>query len=311
MRCIKQNNKTGFTLIELSLSIAFIGVLSIIVVVLINNAVTSYHRGIILNEINTVGMDLVEDMKLSVQNSEAKSLISGCDNLFADNAEQLNNCKADGAKSFASIVRYSQVNVGKKSAVRTPVYGAFCTGNYSYVWNSGYLFQTAEESKIDGNGNKDAKRFKLKYKISGENNTKESTGFRLLKVRDDGRWVCKAGVTKNNTDKKYRTMTAMEDYLVNSIDISDHPIGEDPKDILADESGLAMYDLTAAVTPGDDNRNMFYSATFILGTVRGGINVMAAGDFCTPPGDATNYAIEAFNYCAINKFNFAAMATGG
>ena len=308
MRRIRRGNRIGFTLIELSLSIAFIGILSIIVVVLINNAVTSYHRGIIMNEINTVGMDLVEDMRLSVQNSEAKPLINGCDDLYVDNADQLKSCKDDGAKSFASIVRYGKVSVGKKSAVKTPIYGAFCTGNYSYVWNSGYLFQTAEESKI--NGRDDKNTLALKYKINGGDEETKS-GFRLLKVRDEGRWVCKAGVTKNNTSKVYRNMTAMEEYLDTTIIITDHPIGEAPKDVLADESGLAMYDLTAAVTAGESNRNMFYSATFILGTVRGGINIMTSGDYCTPPGDATNYTIEAFNYCAINKFNFAAMATGG
>ena len=54
--------KKGFTLVELSLSIAFIAILSITVALIINDAISTYRRGLTLNQINTVGMDLVDDM---------------------------------------------------------------------------------------------------------------------------------------------------------------------------------------------------------------------------------------------------------
>ncbi len=300
--------KKGFTIVELSLSIAFIGTLSIIVVVMINNAVASYHRGIILNEVNTVGMDLVEDMRLSVQNSEAKKLMNECNEIYYndDSSNAADECKEDGAKSFVTVVKYADVKVGNSDSINAPVYGAFCTGSHSYLWNSGYFFarREGENIKIENSN-----WLTLKYKLNDETATATANEFRLLKVKDEGRWVCKSLATDgngyvdmDNPDKRKN--------LTNKADISSHNIGEEPKDILAEESGLTMYDLSAIVSMSDNNRSMFYSASFILGTIRGGINVMATGDYCTPPG-SLNTGVEAFNYCAINKFNFAATATGG
>ena len=42
--------------------------------------------------------------------------------------------------------------------------------------------------------------------------------------------------------------------------------------------------------------------------MQGGINVTAAGNFCAAPNDYGND--QNFDYCSINKFNFAARATG-
>ena len=73
--------------------------------------------------------------------------------------------------------------------------------------------------------------------------------------------------------------------------------------------GLAIYDLYVS-TPAESvaKNNLFYSVSFILGTIQGGINITKSGNFCATPDD---YGIENFDYCAINKFNFAAQAVGG
>ena len=51
----------------------------------------------------------------------------------------------------------------------------------------------------------------------------------------------------------------------------------------------------------------YYSGTFILATLRGGININSTGEFCSDPPDNLN---TDFAYCAINKFNFAMKADG-
>ena len=51
---------------------------------------------------------------------------------------------------------------------------------------------------------------------------------------------------------------------------------------------------------------IFYAASFILGTRRGGINIKEAGNNCKPPSDE----FTELEYCAINKFNFAVQAGG-
>ena len=45
---MKKNARAGFTLIELSLSLVFVGILSIMMVLIISNTVSSYRRGITL-----------------------------------------------------------------------------------------------------------------------------------------------------------------------------------------------------------------------------------------------------------------------
>ena len=68
-RIKNSEKKEGFTLIELSLSIAFISVLSLAVALIITNSISAYHRGLVLNQINTTGMELVDDMRAAVQNA--------------------------------------------------------------------------------------------------------------------------------------------------------------------------------------------------------------------------------------------------
>ena len=56
------------------------------------------------------------------------------------------------------------------------------------------------------------------------------------------------------------------------------------------------------------NSSALYSVSFVLGTVQGGIDITKSGGFCATPDD---YEDANFDYCTINKFNFAALATGG
>ena len=76
----------------------------------------------------------------------------------------------------------------------------------------------------------------------------------------------------------------------------------------ANDTGLAFYDLTISATADSMAFNsLFYAASFVLGTTQGGVNVKATGNLCATPNDYLN---ENLDYCAINKFNFAARAMG-
>ena len=152
----------GFTLIELSLSLIFIAILSLAVVFLIQNLTASYRRGLILNQVNTVGMDLIDDFRISVQNANAEPITKMCERMYPfvqkpgggsnelDPNSERGKCIADNANSFVSVTRYGKVtleNNGVKSVLdNIPVYGAFCTGTYTYVWNTGYY----EEPSVYG-----------------------------------------------------------------------------------------------------------------------------------------------------------------
>ena len=279
--------KKGFTLVELSLSLAFIGILSITIVLIINNAITTYRRGLTLNQINTVGMDLVDDMRAAVQNSPAKAVVELCDGIDDDSAREA--CKNDDGEELVSVVENSidldGLKVKGKVTEGVPMYGAFCTGAYSYVWNSGYLFME-DDSEV--------KSASVSY--SDKDSSKLVDAFRLIKVQDRNRSVCKSVLEWGGSKDR-------GEFDAGQLD-------EEPEILLgADEnSALALYDLSSAVPAVNDNgTSAFYSISFILGTVQGGINVMSNGNFCATPDEYDSN----FDYCAINKFNFAAQANGG
>ena len=300
--------RTGFTLIELSLSIVFIAILSVAVAIIVANAISSYHRGVILNQINTTGMEIVDDIRASIQNSSARSVKNECGNVYDENgtdATAFKKCEEDRGRNFVVVTRNANVTMGNKVLSNVPIYGALCTGNYSYVWNSGYFF-SEDVKKIDG-----AEKVKLKYKMGGATNATEyPEDIKLVKIHDENRDVCITASGNNYTDG-----AGSAGGSVNVFDMTNSESGgivdEEPISLIGDSSGLALYDLSTAVPASSKSiDSMFYTVSFILGTMSGGINVVSSGDFCTPPGD-TESGVENFNYCAINKFNFAAEASGG
>ena len=318
----------GFTIIELSLSIAFIAILSLTVVLIITNAISAYHRGLVLNQINTTGMDLVDDFRAAVQNSPSRSVKSECASIFPTGTYK-NYCEGEGGLGFVSIRRIANVKPddGSYTLYNTPVYGAFCTGSYSYIWNSGYFF-TGEHTI---NNDPSYKPADLTYNLISESGVVTHTWsvdnpgktFKILKVEDGERAVCKAATRGNKGslvglgERYYRQSSSSSlNAGSNVFNITNYnAIEETPVDILEGTKSLALYYLSAAA-PADSItlNNMFYSVSFVLGTIQGGINLKASNGVamgCTAPGDYLNDDIENLDYCAINKFNFAVQANGG
>lgn len=247
--------KQGFTLVELSLSLIFISILSLTIVLMINNAVESYQRGVTLNQINTVGMDLVDDIRTAVQNSSPEEKVD----------------------------KVAWVRKGAVSGIEgdVPLFGIFCTGAYTYVWNSGYYYSDdfGVSSGIE------------KISISGVEDIK------LVKIRDMDARICEDMENNNKWDSFYG----------GNINL---PGSEGEEDEVAEllggtDNNLVLYSLDA-FGPASGSGTAFYSISFILGTMRGGININAENNICKVPQNGGE-----FNSCAINKFNFAAQATGG
>ena len=338
--------RQGFTLVELSLSMIFIGTLSVMVMVVINNTVLAYQRGMTLNQINTVGMDLVDDMRSAVQNSSSGLVTTLCTDYYKSGAER-EKCEEDGGDSFVRLTQYvneicldkdCNERIGDGGVSQIPVSGVFCTGSYSYIWNSGYYFKS--DLAVEGwDADKQLTSRRAPLGLKWGNEPDKQTGLddngepvRLLKVRDDTRMVCasvmmhaimkKSGVDLNAAHNNYMTQAEVQK-IVNDekilsggyIDISDaffpritdenRPIEVLTRDTYND---IVLYDLeTAEPALSTTRRNMFYSVSFILGTSRGGINILARGNNCKPP---EGYSDEDFDYCAINKFSFAVQANG-
>ena len=310
----RKTRREGFTLIELALSLVFIGILSTTVVLLIQNVSASYRRGLILNQVNTVGMDLIDDFRSSIQNATSDPVTRMC-GIYYDqytDSTNYNKCVNDDAMSFIMAVKYANVTDTSSGLDNEsmPVFGAFCTGTYTYVWNSGY-FDYDDGSKVSG----------VSKAVIGTRQFSTSdlqplySDFRLLKIYDDDRSICvnsmkessggSTGYT-NYADLTSRNNTRNEFVINSSIsDENEDSVVELLKDRAA--SDLVLYDLYVARPALSSTRqNMFYAASFILGTTRGGINIKQGGNICKPPADDNSM----LDYCAINKFNFAVQAGG-
>lgn len=292
----------GFTLVELALSLVFIGILSVTVVLLIQSVVGSYRRGQVLNQINTVGMDLIDDFQSSIRNASWTSATRMCELYYSQGSANYERCVDDNAASFVSFIKYGTVESAGTTISNMPLYGGFCTGKYTYVWNSGYIKDLKTESAIQV----------LSDPWYG------SSWVRLLKVHDENRSIC-SYVVKHVTGKDdvYPMSTMLnrkgDDYnnkipfqvYVDGNMIKDEPMVELlPLNKMAN---LALYDLYVNRPAFNTTRETtLYSGTFILGTLTGGISLNKVGESCKPPTDE----YSDLEYCAIDNFNFAITAGG-
>ena len=346
-RSMHAGGKLGFTLVEVALSMAFIAILSITMVLIINDAVATYRRGLTLNNVATSGAELVQELTSSIKDSPKIDLETQCqvygtydylNNTYTE-TDAMKDCKKHKALNFTSLKRYATVKLNGREnngsdEIKVPVYGAICTGKYSYIWNSGYFFGEENGTVTDPN----LEPAKFIYDSANSNPNPNSSdiwrnpvpveNFRLLKVVDDQRAVCKTmnKVSADSYGSSYKKNSDFHDDLGNVFDITnpqnletnsnlinyyDKGIPDDNVMVLYanDETNpLSLYDLDLLTPAMDDNRTVaFYTGSFILGTLQGGIDINATGNFCkTPEG----YNDEEFDYCAINKFNFAVQAKG-
>ena len=304
--------RDGFTLIELTLAMLFIGLLSISIVLIISNTVTAFQRGMKLSRVNSTGTDLVDDMRASIQSSSARGLLSSCyANIYSSGTslgpEQRQKCEQDNAKNYVAVSKVAKIRLdGVEQEV--PILGAFCTGSYTYIWNSGYF--EAENAVFPEKTNRDWA--KIRYLQNGRTYEYPGPGekpFRLLRIQDESRIFCLAAV--DSTGESY---DLPEGGISNVFDVSAVSYGtlrSDLVDMLPPDSGndLAVYDLSVARPAVSENGdNAFYSISFILGTVSGGVNIVANGNSCVAPNGLVS---GNYSYCAINKFNFAVQVNGG
>lgn len=299
--------KAGFTILEVTLVTAFIALLLIAIATIFMNISALYQKGATLKSVNEVGRNLVTELTTSLNSSPAIDSVSLCTTLL-DNDAARNNCLASGAYKYVFLSHngryYDEVTNSSDEPIQYG--GIFCTGDYSYVWNTYYGRQT----------NAGGGQHLLKVKFS---NGSREDDFKMIRFRDKTYRACSAKVNPN---------TYEADFSNNEIDVSTLSNGTnsgittgDVEEgfLLASDIPLELYELI--VFPAAQNSitlQSFLSGTFILATERGDVNIMRSGDYCDVTnnngngdgsGNLQNLGSN-FNYCGINKFNFAARTAG-
>ena len=303
---VREPNKNGFTLIELSFAIAFLSVLLITITLITNEIVTLYRKGYSIKTINAVGRDLIDDFTSTLTESPSTSFDTLCTRFT--NSTSRNRCERNQGQALIYRQFYDVVNItagGSTSGdISAPVAGVFCTGKYSYIWNTGYTFGSAY-SFADGESNS-AHRLSLKDKDG-----KALSNFHLIKVEDNSRDVCLSSMKVATGTYEYPdpSVPASLPGLAGQHVFEFQEVSlENATELLSDsDTALALYDFVV-FSPARvaSTGRLFYSASFILATISGGVNIMSSSDFC----QTDSYTSMDFSYCAINKFNFSTQASG-
>lgn len=128
--------RRGFTVTEITIAIAFIGMLLIAIAVITTNVLSIYRKGSTIKAVNNVGRSLVDNFTSAINSAPSIDTTSLCSSLVSnDTAAEL--CRQDEAYGYIFHANYGGgpgdlENAGKQYN------GIFCTGNYSYLWNTYY-----------------------------------------------------------------------------------------------------------------------------------------------------------------------------
>lgn len=268
MSSSKAPTKSGFTILELALAMAFVSFLLLAIGFGIVQVSVVYQKGLTLKTVNSTGREVIDEFSRTILASKYEN---------------------DKNFQYTFTEKIDNVDVGG-SDKEVQTYGAFCTGTHSYIWNTGYALKLPKDVE---NENKRAVFIERKGDDRSADVSHED--FRLARVSDPSREVCIRHAERIDTTSE---------------NIFDAEKSSNFVEILSpSENDLVFYNFTMyrPAYHGGTGHALF-AGSFILGTVAGTIDITLSGDFCTDkPGNFTTD----FTYCSVNKFNFAARATGG
>ena len=271
---MKHTNKKGFTLIELSIGIAFIGVLLLGIASMILHLSSIYQKGLSLRAVNASGQQIIEDIEKALNSASYAADISRTDTN--------NDGYIDDIENKAALSQYFYEALDPDDGLQN--YGAFCLANYTYVWNTARTLEAGKGVTIKG------------------------VRYRLARFPDPTHLQCnkEPGVDAEN----HAIVTVASANGADSVNIEPQTVTEPVELIAKDEVDLAIYDFSVLpATQSITTKQAFVSISFILATLKGGVNIKANGDFCQG-SDVSEYNDYDFDYCAVNKFNFS-VRTGG
>ena len=262
--------RKGFTIIELVLAMGFLTTILVTIAILLIQIMSIYQKGLSLRAVNTMGQQLIDELSRTVGGSPIVPNINPVPNDSGIVNEQA---------LATALRRYYVSNTILEDGRQKQINGVFCTGSYSYIWNT---------PESDPTNSASPNVLTLQYGETGERKI-----YKMARVVDNTRRIC----------QEAQGDSPASNFIISATD-------PEPIELInTDEADLYLYDFT--VFPATQNTitgQTFYSANFILGTMRGGINIMSNGDYCEDL--ASQEMVSDFSYCAVNKFNFAMRATG-
>lgn len=317
------SQRKAFTIVELMLAMAFLGTMLLGIASLVVRITNIYQKGLSVRAINSVGRELISDITRTVNASRV-------------NHENFNPATTgvagdivDKAINEARSKYFIETTTADSTvANRRQLGGVFCTGDYSYVWNTADNLRKArshagiKEKDYRENGNIRESLNEGVFVIKVRDGSKDSFIIpKFARFADYDREACTS--TYSTTSQKYvpaenNGIKKGNAYRFDFTKDANLKSSNDIVELIEDsESDLALYNFTIfPAMQHSTTKQIFYSGMFILATYRGGVNIKSNGDFCQGSSDIdtgerdNELTLNDFDYCAVNKFNFAARATG-
>lgn len=296
--------KKAFTIIELMLAMAFLGTMLVGIASLTMRITNIYQKGLALRSVNAIGREIISDLTRTINASRVNIDI---------NPEIPSNYKVEDQQINDARANYylETAESGKQWG------GVFCTGDYSYVWNTADTFRLLRQNTL------------LKEKKYTDASISYALGKHAYVIKtDEGYMIPKLA---RFHDKDRRACAHEEKKYEPAADSTEGSIKPNARtfylgagskldaatELIEDsESDLMLYNFTIfPATQHETTKQIFYSGMFILATYRGGVNIQSNGDFCEGSNNEngtrdSDITLNDFDYCAVNKFNFSARATG-
>ena len=308
--------KKAFTIIELMLAMAFLGTMLVGIASLVMRITNIYQKGLALRSINSIGREIISDLTRTVNASRVNIDV---------NPELPDDLRIEQKHIDAARANYF---VTTSDSEGRQLGGVFCTGDYSYVWNTADTFRKVREdeslkSKIYNSTTINTALAKHAYVIKTEGGY---TIPKFARFQDKDRHACAHEEKTTASEKTYIPATEEGAGSIKPSNPYLFELGagstlDKVTELIEDsESDLMMYNFTVfPATQHATTKQIFYSGMFILATYRGGVNIKSNGDFCEGSDsadgsrdstDSDEMTLNDFDYCAVNKFNFSARATG-
>lgn len=124
----KNTKQTGFTIVELTIAMAFVTVLLLAIAMTAMRIAGIYNKGLTMKAVNQSGREVIVDMKRTISDSKMFSVPYGGD---------VTSSTSTYGKIAPLILQDSSGDPKQTGEVRDNHGGRFCTGTYTYVWNTG------------------------------------------------------------------------------------------------------------------------------------------------------------------------------
>ena len=295
--------RKGFTIIEFLLAMTFLATMMIGIAALVIRITNIYQKGLSLRGVNSTGREIISDLTRVINGSRVNVDINPVPTGTEIGLDLIKKTRAD-------YFIETQDSNGRQLG------GVFCTGSYSYVWNTAENFRVARESSELVNKHYTETTINNATSVRHVFAIKAKDGYmipRLARFLDNDRSAC----NHDDSLKPDKTDPIKKNKYL--FDISDSKTLNDITELIEDnEEDLMIYDFTVLpATQHNETKQIFYSGMFILATYKGGVNIKSNGDFCSGSSkengayeENSEFTKSNFSYCAINKFNFSARATG-